>query len=429
MTNFFQQSESDAADDSLEAQLQEATGRTISLNPKDFVNSNLLTWPEVLERIELGLSINEGEILPPIPSGLTATEFYNATGISATTFSQPPFSDFTRTIAGSSAVSTPTTTALQTAEQATVAQQVRIGQRSSAQPLNPETDADEDARQKQNELDGILGYGKDTGLGGLVQSVLGVIAPYGTGLLFQTSESPFTVMGGTLKEWWTGTPSGWEEHATLNNAAQVWAALDKGIITEQQANAFYTNGPGKYYADGAGAIGDRWERPNEDQIRGASGLYDKDFHITGGVGSVDPLLGLDSDYMPRSIQDLVERNRQALFSGSEAPYSGVLLNSLAAAQVFSDKSFAGKECELRIKFAVDKEIARMGLLLDSTKVSLETVEKKYNSIITIKDNEIKRLSDLAMKDKTDYSALWFTGGALAGIALTVAVIYAVQEAK
>ena len=246
MTNFFQQSESDAADDNLEAILQEATGRTISLNPKDFVNSNMLTWPEVLERIELGLPINEGEILPPIPSGLTATEFYNATGISATTFSQPPFSDFLQTVTGSSAVSTPTTTALQTAEQATVAQQVRIGQRSSSQPLNPETDADEEERQKQNELDGILGYGKDTGLAGLVQSVLGVVAPYGTGMLFQTPESPLTVMGATLKEWWTGTPSGWEQHATLNNAAQVWAALDKGIITQQQANAFYTNGPGRY---------------------------------------------------------------------------------------------------------------------------------------------------------------------------------------
>ena len=115
--------------------------------------------------------------------------------------------------------------------------------------------------------------------------------------------------------------------------------------------------------------------------------------------------------------------------GETAPYSGVLLNTLAAAQVFSDKSFAGKECELKIKFAVDKEVARMQLLLDSTKVSLETVEKKYTSIIIIKDNEIKRLSDLAMKDKADYSALWFTGGALAGIALTVAVIYAVQESK
>ena len=340
MTNFFQQSESDAADDNLEAILQEATGRTISLNPKDYVNSNLLTWPEVLERIELGLPINEGEILPPIPSGLTATEFYNATGISATTFSQPPFSDFSQAVTGSSAVSTPTTTSLQTAEQTTTAQQVRIGQRNpSGVPshiINPETDADEHERQEQRELDNILGYGKDTGLKGLIQGVLGLVAPYGTGMLFQTPDSPMTVMGDVIKEWWTGTPSGWEEHATLNNAAQVWAALDKGIITEQQANAFYTNGPGRYYADGAGAIGDKWERPNEDQIRGASGLYDKDFHTTGGVGSVDPLLGLDSDYMPLSIEQLVERNRQALYTGSEAPRSGIPGNLIGFAGTLAD---------------------------------------------------------------------------------------------
>ena len=344
MTNFFQQSESDAADDSLEAQLQEATGRTISLNPKDFVNSNLLTWPEVLERIELGLPINEGEILPPIPSGLTATEFYNATGISATTFSQPPFSDFSQTVTGSSAVSTPTTTALQTAEQATVAQQVRIGQRSSAQPLNPETDADEAERQKQNELDGILGYGKDTGLGGLVQTVLGVIAPYGTGMLFQTPDSPLTVMKDTLQEWWTGTPSGWEEHATLNNAQQVWAALDKGIITEQQANAFYTNGPGRYLADGAEAQGAKWERPIEDMVKGSSGMYMQgggpNYLRHGGVGSIDPYLDPEGkgfrDYKPLSIDEIVERNRQALYTGSEAPPSGVPGNLVGFAGTLAD---------------------------------------------------------------------------------------------
>ncbi len=37
-----------------------------------------------------------------------------------------------------------------------------------------------------------------------------------------------------------------------------------------------------------------------------------------------------------------------------APYDGVLLNPQAAAEVFANKSYFEQECELKIKFQVDK---------------------------------------------------------------------------
>ena len=115
--------------------------------------------------------------------------------------------------------------------------------------------------------------------------------------------------------------------------------------------------------------------------------------------------------------------------GEEAPYNGVLLNTAAAAKIFADKEYSAKECELRINYEVQKEILRMQLLLDTTKVSLEATQTKYDAIVKIKDNELERLSKIALKPKNDYSSLWASGGVLVGIGLTIAVVYAIGELK
>jgi hypothetical protein len=112
--------------------------------------------------------------------------------------------------------------------------------------------------------------------------------------------------------------------------------------------------------------------------------------------------------------------------GQLAPFSGVLLNSLAAARIFADKDFSTEECDLRIKYNVDLEVARMNLLLESSRVSMESLDQKYTSIVQIKDNEIKRLADIA-SNTSDYSTWWFAGGVLAGIGLTIAIVYAVDS--
>ena len=113
--------------------------------------------------------------------------------------------------------------------------------------------------------------------------------------------------------------------------------------------------------------------------------------------------------------------------GAPAPYSGVLLNSLAAARIFSEKSFSSEECKIKIDYSVEKETARMNLLLESTRISLDSVEQKYTSIINIKNTEIERLSKLAVERPNDYSMWWLTGGIVTGIGLTIALLFAVRE--
>jgi hypothetical protein len=109
--------------------------------------------------------------------------------------------------------------------------------------------------------------------------------------------------------------------------------------------------------------------------------------------------------------------------GEAAPYSGVLLNSLAAARLFTEKNYSGIECDLRVKYELQTEMARMQLLLDTTKISLDSVNQKYTSILQIKDEEIKRLSAVASERPNDYTAWWAGAGIVVGIALTIAVAY------
>ena len=113
--------------------------------------------------------------------------------------------------------------------------------------------------------------------------------------------------------------------------------------------------------------------------------------------------------------------------GEAAPYSGVLLNTIAAAQIFVDKDHSQEECSLRIQFEVEKENQRMNLLLDSMKVTLDSAEERHNSILEIKNQEIERLSEIASQTPNDYSIWWFTGGVLAGIGLTIGIAFAIYE--
>ena len=66
-----------------------------------------------------------------------------------------------------------------------------------------------------------------------------------------------------------------------------------------------------------------------------------------------------------------------------------------------------------------------GVLFNSV-AAAEVLENRYGAIIKIKDQEIERLSSIAL-NANDYSTLWATGGILASIGLTLAVMYAIER--
>ena len=80
--------------------LSEGTGQSIT--PGTLVptaGSKRIDWQTLQERAELGLPINEGELLPLIPEGVSSSDFFRLTGISPTVFNLDNFSTFENSIA------------------------------------------------------------------------------------------------------------------------------------------------------------------------------------------------------------------------------------------------------------------------------------------------------------------------------------------
>ena len=114
--------------------------------------------------------------------------------------------------------------------------------------------------------------------------------------------------------------------------------------------------------------------------------------------------------------------------GDPAPFTGVLLNSSAAAQMLANQKFSEQQCKLRVDFELSKLQAQHDLLLNSVKVSLEATENKYASIVNIKDAEIERLSNIALEGASDHSEWWAAGGFLVGTLVALGIFFAAAEA-
>ena len=115
-------------------------------------------------------------------------------------------------------------------------------------------------------------------------------------------------------------------------------------------------------------------------------------------------------------------------AGEAAPFDGVLFSPPAAAQLLANKKFVDLECSLKIDLEVDKLKAKHDLMLKSLQASLDAADKKYDSIIEIKDEEISRLNNIALEGSNDYSHWWAAGGFLVGAAVALVIFFAAAEA-
>ena len=60
-----------------------------------------------------------------------------------------------------------------------------------------------------------------------------------------------------------------------------------------------------------------------------------------------------------------------------APYSGVLLNSVAAAKLLTSKDFSEKQWELKLQYELAKLRAELSLVIESQKVSYSSLKDKH----------------------------------------------------
>ena len=118
-----------------------------------------------------------------------------------------------------------------------------------------------------------------------------------------------------------------------------------------------------------------------------------------------------------------------LLKDEPAPYDGVLFDEQAAAKLLADKEYEQIECKLKIDYEMEKIKAKHMLEMATLQASFDAIKKQNISILEIKDSEIKRLQELALKNPNENSHWWFTGGAAVGIVTSILIFYAAVEVR
>ena len=114
---------------------------------------------------------------------------------------------------------------------------------------------------------------------------------------------------------------------------------------------------------------------------------------------------------------------------AKAPYSGILLDPLAASKMLVDKKFIRLEVELTLRKEFQKQLATQSLSLDLLKADYSSLKKIHEETMKLKNKRITDLDVMLKQEmsKSDNSEWWLAGGIVIGIALSIAVFYASVE--
>jgi hypothetical protein len=124
----------------------------------------------------------------------------------------------------------------------------------------------------------------------------------------------------------------------------------------------------------------------------------------------------------------LEGRVSAISKNDRAPYSGILLDSIAASKMMVDKKYLKMEIELDVRKEFQKELAEMRLASDLLRIELESQKKLFLETNKLKDEQIVNLNNsLAEEMSSDYSEWWILGGIAIGIVLSISVFYASVE--
>ena len=108
-----------------------------------------------------------------------------------------------------------------------------------------------------------------------------------------------------------------------------------------------------------------------------------------------------------------------------APFDGVLLDSWAMSEIMAEMEYDQKRFELELDFIKKKKDAECTLEYKTLKASFESLKLRHKEVLEIKDTEIENLREITTQKK-DYSTLWYVGGFLSGVVLSVGALYLVS---
>ncbi len=132
-------------------------------------------------------------------------------------------------------------------------------------------------------------------------------------------------------------------------------------------------------------------------------------------------------FIPLTLQAQEQRGRYTrLLEGNTSPFDAWCFDDPAFAMIKAKIDMMEESCNLTIQKAVEQERARYSLKVKNLELRLDTLKKETDNIILIKDQEIKKLEEAALKRPSDYSIWWATGGIAVGVLGTLAIVFAVK---
>ena len=118
----------------------------------------------------------------------------------------------------------------------------------------------------------------------------------------------------------------------------------------------------------------------------------------------------------------------SLSTGDEAPFAGVLLDSIAASKMIVDKKYLRIEVELELRKEFQKDLADKRMAYDLLKIDYDSLKRIHEETLAIKEKQINDLNLMLKEEmKPNHTDWWVLGGVTVGILLSVAVFYASVE--
>ena len=112
----------------------------------------------------------------------------------------------------------------------------------------------------------------------------------------------------------------------------------------------------------------------------------------------------------------------SLAFNEKAPYSGVLLDPIAASKMIINQKYLRAEIELELRKEFQQDLSNKRLAYDLLKVDHDSLKKIYEETLSLKNEQIVDLNRLLEKEMGDDNQEWWIfGGTLLGIVLSVVV--------
>jgi hypothetical protein len=115
-----------------------------------------------------------------------------------------------------------------------------------------------------------------------------------------------------------------------------------------------------------------------------------------------------------------------LLKGEKARFDGWCYDDFANAQILADIELKSAACQSLIQRELGIQKEDLILELNKLKHRLRAESLSNAQAMLIRDEQIAVLETVALKSPNDYSMWWGAGGFVAGVLLSVGIVYAVR---